>query len=369
MQLLSGPAEREAHVIVDRLLDETARSVELGLAFFRLVFTVLLILLNLSDSTSGPPMFIRSVIIGVAVAALLVSLVVLKEARKEKTEVRKLAKFTLRVDGILLLTPAIGYYLAPLESTYLTLPGIPIIYLAVVSGGLRLFRSVLAYSLGVYTSVALAWLMVDFLVGLVPHPIEMLYFAFNFGSAAFLAVVISTQTRRLTLSGAINALSANVDGLTGVKNRRFLRGYLDEAVGAAQAGEALSVVMADIDHFKKINDSLGHTVGDTVLKAVADVMSRTLREGDLVARYGGEEFSLVLRGAEARVAAEVAERVRLAVEETEVNTEGRTISVTVSLGVAQYRAADGSAHGLLQRADAALYQAKGAGRNRVASAG
>ena len=206
-------------------------------------------------------------------------------------------------------------------------------------------------------------------MGLVPHPIEMLYFAFNFGSAAFLAVVISTQTRRLTLSGAINALSANGDGLTGVKNRRFLRGYLDEAVGAAQAGEALSVVMADIDHFKKINDSLGHTVGDTVLKAVADVMSRTLREGDLVARYGGEEFSLVLRGAEARVAAEVAERVRLAVEETEVNTEGRTISVTVSLGVAQYRAADGSAHGLLQRADAALYQAKGAGRNRVASAG
>jgi hypothetical protein len=78
----------------------------------------------------------------------------LKEARKEKTEVRKLAKFTLRVDGILLLTPAIGYYLAPLESTYLTLPGIPIIYLAVVSGGLRLFRSVLTYSLGVYTIVA-----------------------------------------------------------------------------------------------------------------------------------------------------------------------------------------------------------------------
>jgi diguanylate cyclase (GGDEF)-like protein len=369
MQLLSGPAEREARVIVDRLLDETARSVETRIAYFRCVFTIVLILLNLADGTSGPPMFIRSVIIGVAMAALLVSLVVVKEARKEKTDIRKLANSTIRVDAILLLTPAVGYWLCPVDSSYLTLPGIPILYMAMVSSGLRLFRSTLAHSIVVYSIVALGWVGVDFLVGTTPEPIEMFYFLFNFGSSAFLAAVVCSQTRRLTLSGATNALSANVDGLTGVKNRRFLRGYLDEAVSAASTGDQpLSVVMADIDHFKQINDTLGHGVGDTVLKAVAEAMSRTLREGDLVARYGGEEFSLVLRGAEESVAAEVAERVRQAVANTEVAVDGDDVSVTVSLGVAQYKPADGTAHGLLKRADEALYEAKNAGRNCVRTA-
>lgn len=363
---LPRPAEREAEAIVDRLLDEAARTVEEGIAIFRCIFTVLLILLNLAEHSTGPPLLLRTLVLGVAVAAFITSVVVVREARKPANSIRNLARFSVGLDGLLLMTPAIGYCIAPVDSSYLTLPGIPILYLAVVVSGLRYFRGVLFYSLGVYGLVACGWLGVDFLVGNPPQLIEILYYALHFVSASLLALILSTQTRRLTLSGATNALTANVDGLTGVKNRRFLRSYLDEAVGQAlKSSKPLSVVMADIDHFKSINDTHGHAAGDAVLKAVANAISGTLREGDLVARYGGEEFSLVLSGANSAVAGEVAERVRGAIEALIVSTGDQHLSVTISLGAAEFQPGDADVGSLLRRADAALYQAKESGRNRV----
>jgi diguanylate cyclase (GGDEF)-like protein len=123
--------------------------------------------------------------------------------------------------------------------------------------------------------------------------------------------------------------------------------------------------MIDIDHFKRLNDRYGHPTGDTVLRAVADAIAATVRGDDTPARYGGEEFAVVLRTADAAQAADVAERVRLAVRQLPVETLGVAEPVTVSVGVA---VGSGDVTALVRRADAALYAAKRRGRDRVVAA-
>jgi diguanylate cyclase (GGDEF)-like protein len=163
---------------------------------------------------------------------------------------------------------------------------------------------------------------------------------------------------------------AALDPLTNCYNRRFgLMRLREEFTRAERSGLPLGVIMFDIDHFKAVNDSHGHLIGDRVLANVAKEAKQHLREGDVLVRYGGEEFLCILPGASSEGAAEVCERIRHAVEEMTVRDRGHTISCTVSLGFGSFPgtpADDETA--LIQVADAALYQAKNDGRNRTVEA-
>src|ERR1700761_6223374 len=160
----------------------------------------------------------------------------------------------------------------------------------------------------------------------------------------------------------------NPAALTGLANRRALEAFLRPSqISAMEAGTPLSILMIDIDHFKKFNDSFGHQVGDQVLRLVGKVLQESVRDCDLAARYGGEELMAILPGAPLETCAEVAERIRRRIGEARLTrrTTGEEItSVTVSIGVAQFRMAE-SADGMIERCDRALYQAKRAGRNCV----
>lgn len=157
------------------------------------------------------------------------------------------------------------------------------------------------------------------------------------------------------------------DPLTGAYNRRFLNEVLDKKMADARRYmHHLAVVVADIDHFKKINDTYGHDAGDHVLKTVVATIGASLRAGDVLARTGGEEFLLVLQVTDAAAAMLVAERVRARLERTPIGLpDGGNVRVTMSLGVALFQPEHGSRDQLIKAADNGLYEAKHAGRNLV----
>ena len=155
------------------------------------------------------------------------------------------------------------------------------------------------------------------------------------------------------------------DTLTGLKNRRFAEEFLARELGDAQRyGRDMSVALADIDHFKQINDGHSHAVGDRVLQKVGQVFDDRIRSTDLIARYGGEEFLFCFAGTGEDLAAQVCEDLRRAVESFDWTTVSPGLSVTVSIGLAG-RSVAGSVEGLVAAADARLYRAKHMGRNRV----
>jgi diguanylate cyclase (GGDEF)-like protein len=159
---------------------------------------------------------------------------------------------------------------------------------------------------------------------------------------------------------------ASTDALTGLTNRRrFLESLENERCRIERYGGALSLIMFDIDHFKKVNDTWGHAVGDAVLCQIAREVLQFLRRADSAARYGGEEFVILLPETELPGAALIASRLRQLVADTAIaHDKGPRISVTISVGVATLEP-DEDAEGLLNRADQAMYQAKNNGRNRV----
>ncbi len=160
-----------------------------------------------------------------------------------------------------------------------------------------------------------------------------------------------------------------IDGLTQVFNRRYFEETLAREVSRCRRyGRALSLVMMDVDRFKGINDTHGHLAGDYVLKQTAAVAKAVLRREDVLARYGGEEFALLLPELETTGAVAVAEKIRTRVAAEHIAFDGRTIPVTLSLGVATLGAEDRGVD-LVQAADARLYEAKGAGRNCVRALG
>jgi diguanylate cyclase len=165
---------------------------------------------------------------------------------------------------------------------------------------------------------------------------------------------------------------SNTDALTGLANRRSLEEFFRSAqIASMETGNPLSILMIDIDHFKKFNDNYGHQVGDQVLRLVAKLLQESVRDVDLAARYGGEELIAVLPGADLDRCAEVAERIRRRIAEgrlTRRSTGKEIASVTVSIGVAQFRLAE-AAEATIERCDRALYQAKRAGRNRIVMEG
>ncbi len=162
--------------------------------------------------------------------------------------------------------------------------------------------------------------------------------------------------------------SALRDGLTKLFNKRYLMERLDSELKFAQRhNQALSLLMLDVDHFKKLNDTRGHLAGDQVLAALAGVLLKAVRNEDVVARFGGEEFVILLRAIEVGPAALMAERLRKLVEAMVVPYDGCDLRATVSIGVAGYPSMPaGSPDELVDAADKALYRAKHAGRNRVA---
>ncbi len=159
-----------------------------------------------------------------------------------------------------------------------------------------------------------------------------------------------------------------VDSLTEVASRRHLESVLaNEIAMACRRGQPLTVAMADLDHFKRVNDELGHLVGDEVLKEVGRRLEAAVRGCDIVGRYGGEEFLLVLPASSLETGRQVAERVRERIGSAPVQVDAHRIPLTVSLGVAALEDGD-TPEALLERADAALYAAKLAGRDRVVAA-
>lgn len=157
---------------------------------------------------------------------------------------------------------------------------------------------------------------------------------------------------------------AGTDSLTGALGRRALSDCVQKAL---DAGEPFAVLFADIDHFKRVNDTFGHQIGDLALQRVAETLTKERRTGDVCGRYGGEEFILVVGNVSAREAERVAERHRRAVASLRLAALGGPERITISIGVAVYdsESPDPSVASILARADAALYKAKHAGRDCV----
>lgn len=157
---------------------------------------------------------------------------------------------------------------------------------------------------------------------------------------------------------------AITDGLTGLFNYRHFQERLSQEFSRLKRlPEPFSLLIIDIDHFKKVNDTYGHLIGDSVLKGVADLIRVIIRNIDIPARYGGEEFAVILIGTDAQGARNTAERLRKAIMNTTFAAEKNTFSVTVSVGIATSRGVTNKEE-IVERADQALYQAKQGGRNR-----
>lgn len=179
---------------------------------------------------------------------------------------------------------------------------------------------------------------------------------------------VAERTRELSEANARLERLAVTDGLTGLFNhRRFHEVLQAELLRAVRHKRPMGVLMVDVDFFKKVNDSLGHPAGDELLRRLAEVLARDLRQTDLIARYGGEEFAVVLPETTKAEAMQVAERMRSAVEAKLNGTDQWKQKITVSIGIATFPEDGTSGEGLLEAADQAMYLAKRSGRNRVMS--
>lgn len=160
---------------------------------------------------------------------------------------------------------------------------------------------------------------------------------------------------------------ANTDGMTGCYNKAYFNHHLDLELKKAKAtGNPLSLILFDLDHFKKLNDNYGHDAGDFVLKEFAKlVTTQGIREEDIFCRYGGEEFTIILPKTNLKNAHIMAERIRKLVEEFNFIYDGKRLTVTSSVGVADFRPGVNTPQDFFKRVDSALYQSKNGGRNRV----
>lgn len=160
---------------------------------------------------------------------------------------------------------------------------------------------------------------------------------------------------------------ATTDGLTGLTNHRAFQERLEHLHALAErTGQKFSIILTDIDHFKSVNDTYGHPVGDAVLKRVAAIFTQHARKVDIVARYGGEEFVLVLPDTDGEGAAVFANRLREEIAAQSMTSDNGSFSITLSLGVAEFPGDGLERHELIEKADQALYYCKEHGRNRVA---
>jgi diguanylate cyclase (GGDEF)-like protein len=199
------------------------------------------------------------------------------------------------------------------------------------------------------------------------------------GTLCAIDMVPRTFTQRdLSILGDLAAIveaglqlrrTAQIDPLTGALTRRGFKFAANQYLQERRTAQfPISVMMLDIDHFKRINDTYGHACGDAVLSTVARLCLGSLREADLFARMGGEEFAILLPATDAAGASIVAEKLRQTIEAESISLEGKSVSVTASFGVTTTTTPGASIEVLLDRADKALYLAKRGGRNRVETA-
>lgn len=172
------------------------------------------------------------------------------------------------------------------------------------------------------------------------------------------------QSMLQELMAKLTAIS-NHDDLTGLANRRYMQERLKQAIAQSErTGEAFSIALADIDWFKRINDTAGHAVGDVILTRVSECIRESLREYDVCARWGGEEFLLLLASCDRKNAGQLVERIRKTVADIPTDDLHESLRLTVSIGYTEFQPGE-SLDKALKRADDALYQAKLGGRNRV----
>ncbi len=206
---------------------------------------------------------------------------------------------------------------------------------------------------------------------------EMKARGLDLGAVDFLAKPTDSVELRARVRAALRSKSqfdlleqrAHVDGLTGLANRIALEERLiEEWWTCLRRGTSLAVLIADLDHFKAINDRYGHAAGDIILQATAHAFREVVRVGDFVARFGGEEFVAIAPDCNLEGALLIADRLRQVISELEVTSRGKRVAITASVGVAVAPAEGVSEifpREILRRADEALYQAKAAGRNAV----
>ena len=175
--------------------------------------------------------------------------------------------------------------------------------------------------------------------------------------------VASSALNNIEMYEKVEELS-NIDGLTGLYNRRYFQLTIDRMVGeSSRTGTPLSIIMLDIDHFKKVNDSYGHKAGDDVIRFLSRTIKNNIRKVDIAARYGGEEFVVLLHNTNVEGAARLAEKIRILVQDASINADGSQLNITSSFGVSSYPSISLSAGQLVKDADTALYYSKENGRN------
>jgi len=190
--------------------------------------------------------------------------------------------------------------------------------------------------------------------------ITLIFGMFFSMASLYRSIVLKAEQRLLA--------QANTDPLTGLANRsHFQSRAAVELARSSRTGEPVTLILADIDFFKRINDRFGHDVGDKVLVEIAALMTAKLREVDVLARWGGEEFLVLLPDSDEASALGVAERVRKGVQDACIESDGQRIAVTMSFGVTQVHAED-DLQAAIVRADQALYRSKESGRNKVSCA-
>lgn len=199
----------------------------------------------------------------------------------------------------------------------------------------------------------------------------------NLSNEQLIIKLKEAKTRAETLTGHLKISNEKLreiafrDGLTGLYNHRYFQEILDKELSRAMRyGRPFSLIMFDLDHFKNVNDSYGHRVGDIVLQEISALVLKMVRTNDVAARYGGEEFAIIVSETDLKGAAVLAERIRRSVEQMEIVADSVTVRVTISVGAATYLpGAEGTSKaGLLDAADAAMYNAKNNGRNKLSMA-
>lgn len=183
-------------------------------------------------------------------------------------------------------------------------------------------------------------------------------------------IKLENLTKELENKNRLLENLANIDGLTGIYNHRYFQNILDQEISRATRKQlSISIIMLDIDHFKKINDTYGHLVGDFILIEFAKILKGNIRQYDTLARYGGEEFIVILPETQLSEALSVAEKMRIAIETYSFDDKSEQYKITTSIGVAESQPAiedDFSKSKFTSKADEALYIAKNGGRNQVA---
>lgn len=297
-----------------------------------------------------------------SVVSLLANEAALRLMKKfPQTEPMFLEKFSVLAPIVCFTLVSVGYLLSGQLGAALTLM-VPILQ-ALFYGHNRLAKILTAAMFGLY----MVTFPFNYLQPLGAAPMNMFLQVTPFLLILFHYGLIICNTVRTTTSQLIRLQSlAATDGLTGLVNRRQFNHQLHSEIARARRHHLpLSLALFDIDNFKKLNDVYGHPVGDRILKELGALIAQNVRESDISARYGGEEFALILPETRLTEAVEILERLRILVEQTVFCMPDNPLPITISIGVSQLDFDHPTSFELVEKADAALYEAKRQGKNCV----